>query len=413
MSLSLALPLSAVVQPTPASADPPSPWVGTSPAPPPPPQTSIFNVTSDPVNPSATYAVDLSNPPGSGLGGSGVPAHEWGLQTTANQGATLPVTYTYTGFHAYFEVTVHLTAFVTHTDHTTTPPTTTTTTTSIVNAGPADCCTPPSGGFSFNGTFNFNVAVGDTYGFLFGGSNFDSNSVLNGTLTLNAQPPLPIVAPSTATENLSSTNAADLTSGGVDGALTTQGEARWFKFPVTPGSQVQVDLTNLSQNYDLTMFSDIGATFTELSNILAQPNALATIDAQSGTNAYAPSIYSPSIYSPSIYSPSIYSPSIYSPSIYSPSIYSPSIYSPSIYSPSIYSPSIYSPSIYSPSIYSPSIYSPSTAFLQAYSSAQADSLVGVSANDGNAPESIRTPTWNNSGFFYVRVQGRNEPAFGS
>ncbi|MEO8265760.1 MAG: Ig-like domain repeat protein, partial [Ilumatobacteraceae bacterium] len=74
---------------------------------------------------------------------------------------------------------------------------------------------------------------------------------------------------------------------------------------------------------------------------------------------------------------------------------------------SIYSPSIYSPSIYSPSIYSPSIYSPSDAFLQAFSSAQTRSLLGVSAHENAESESIRTTTWNNTGDFYVRVQGRN------
>ncbi|MDT4961737.1 MAG: hypothetical protein QOF87_1384, partial [Pseudonocardiales bacterium] len=176
-----------------------------------------------------------------------------------------------------------------------------------------------------------------------------------------------------------------------------------YKFPVVPSSQVQVTLGNLAQNYDLTLYDDIGAAFTTLTTT----TDLNTLGAEQSGNAYSPSIYSPSIYSPSIYSPSIYSPSIYSPSIYSPSIYSPSIYSPSIYSPSIYSPSIYSPSIYSPSIYSPSIYSPSDAFLQAFSGAQARSLIGISAQDGTAAESIGAATWNNNGFFYVRVQGRN------
>ncbi len=80
---------------------------------------------------------------------------------------------------------------------------------------------------------------------------------------------------------------------------------------------MQVDLSNLDQNFDLTMFRDIGQAFTTLST----PQDLTKLSAQFAADAYSPSIYSPSIYSPSIYSPSIYSPSIYSPSIYSPSIY--------------------------------------------------------------------------------------------
>ncbi|MEP7047822.1 MAG: Ig-like domain repeat protein, partial [Ilumatobacteraceae bacterium] len=48
-----------------------------------------------------------------------------------------------------------------------------------------------------------------------------------------------------------------------------------------------------------------------------------------------------------------------------------------------------------------------SAFLAAFSSAQTRSLIGVSANENAQPESIRTATWNNTGDFYVRVQGRN------
>ncbi|BEP11707.1 hypothetical protein acdb102_00180 [Acidothermaceae bacterium B102] len=221
--------------------------------------------------------------------------------------------------------------------------------------------------------------------------------------TFNATPAAPYTDPDTVAENTSWPNAALLTTKGANGVLAQAGEARWYKFPVVPSSQVKLDLTQLAQNYDLTMYTDIGAAFTSL----ISTTDLNTLGAEQAGNAYSPSIYSPSIYSPSIYSPSIYSPSIYSPSIYSPSIYSPSIYSPSIYSPSIYSPSIYSPSIYSPSIYSPSIYSPSDAFLQAFSDAQIRSLIGISAQEGTASETISAATWNNTGYFYLRVAGRN------
>ncbi|MDX6256804.1 MAG: large repetitive protein [Frankiales bacterium] len=208
------------------------------------------------------------------------------------------------------------------------------------------------------------------------------------TQTYSAVPVIAYTDPGAVAENTSWPNAALLTTAGTSGALAQAGEARWFKFPVVPSSQVNVDLSQLAQNYDLTLYNDIGAAFSAP----AATTDLNILGAEQSGNAY---------------SPSIYSPSIYSPSIYSPSIYSPSIYSPSIYSPSIYSPSIYSPSIYSPSIYSPSIYSPSDAFLQAFSNAQTRSLIGISALDGTASETISAATWNNSGYFYVRVAGRN------
>src|SRR5882757_7463169 len=254
--------------------------------------------------------------------------HTWTFTTTAASTGTVTLPYDYRGTHEYFHVTVQVDAIVIHNG--------VTTTTSVLRYGPVDCCTSPSAGFAFSGTKDFAVAAGDTYGFRFGGSNFDSNNQLHGTFTV------PITGYTDAgpvAENTSWTTAALLTTAGATGVLTQSGEARWYKFPIVPSSQIQVTLSRLAQNYDLTLYSDIGAAFTTLTST----TDLNTLGAEQSGNAYSPSIYSPSIYSPSIYSPSIYSPSIYSPSIYSPSIYSPSIYSPSIYSPSIYSPSIYSP----------------------------------------------------------------------
>ncbi len=262
------------------------------------------------------------------------------------------------GYHAFFDVHVHLDAFVTHNG--------VTRTTSLVADGPVNCCTPPSGGFGYAGSHTFNIASGDTYGFTFGGFNFDSDPAFYGTLTLVPSVPIPVVPytnPAAVAANTSWTKAAPLTSAGLDGTLTQPGEARWYKFPIQPDSQVQVDLSHLDQNFDLTMFRDIGQAFTTL----ASTQDLTKLSVQFAGNAY----------------------------------------SPSIYSPSIYSPSIYSPSIYSPSIYSPSLYSPSDAFLAAFSGAQTRSLIGISAHDNADPESVRTATWNNTGNFYVRVQGRN------
>jgi hypothetical protein len=309
-------------------------------------------------------------------------ARSWSFTAVASSSGSITLPYDYRGSHAYFDVTVHLEAVVIHDGESTSK--------TLVNDGPVNCCTPPSGGFHYTGTTSLDVQAGDTYGFTFGGNNFDYNNRLQGTLTV---PLAGYTDAAQVAENTSWTTAAPLTSAGVDGVLDAPGQARWYKFPVVPTSQVQVTLSHLAENYDLTMYTDIGAAFTKLTSTAD----LNTLGAEQTGNAF----------SPSIYSPSIYSPSIYSPSIYSPSIYSPSIYSPSIYSPSIYSPSIYSPSIYSPSIYSPSIYSPSDAFLQAFSDAQTRSLIGISAQDGTADESISTATWNNTGNFYVRVQGRN------
>ena len=180
-------------------------------------------------------------------------------------------------------------------------------------------------------------------------------------------------------------------SGSTSGSIDLSGQARWYKVPVTPGGSVQVDLTNLPANYDLSVYSDLAQAASELSSSAGN---LETLAAETPGNAFSPSAYSPSAYSPSAYSPSAYSPSAYSPSAYSPSAYSPSAYSPSAYSPSAYSPSAYSPSAYSP-------------FAQSYEGAQTQSLLGVAANGGTSNEQVNQPVWNNTGFFYIRIVGQN------
>jgi hypothetical protein len=57
---------------------------------------------------------------------------------------------------------------------------------------------------------------------------------------------------------------------------------------------------------------------------------------------------------------------------------------------------------FAPDAFSPDAFSP-----DAFSSAQTRSLIGVSAFEGNASEGILVNTWDNTGYFYLRVRGRN------
>jgi CSLREA domain-containing protein len=184
-----------------------------------------------------------------------------------------------------------------------------------------------------------------------------------------------------------------LATGSYSQLIDKQGQTRWYRFAVAPGSTLTLTLTGLETAYDFTVYKDIQVAYDELLN---------STDSVTDTLNQLGAEFAPDIYSPDIYSPDIYSPDIYSPDIYSPDIYSPDIYSPDIYSPDIYSPDIYSPDIYSPDIYSPDIYSP-----EDYASAQQRALVAVSPYNGTAQHGIAINTWNNAGNYYLRVRGRN------
>lgn len=100
----------------------------------------------------------------------------WTASAVADKAGEYSVLWDYSGFHAYFNVTANLAARSPRgTD-------------SLVDAGPANCCSAPSNGFHYTGTYTFtNVKAGDLLRFTFGGSNGDSDARLFGTLSLTQE----------------------------------------------------------------------------------------------------------------------------------------------------------------------------------------------------------------------------------
>jgi len=143
-----------------AAVPPPAPWTASGPG----TVTVVSNGTTSPAQ--MTYSLRST---------SVYAGQNWTFSTTASSG---PVTlnWNYTGFHAYYQVTAFLRAYVIHNS--------VTTYTGLVSAGPENCCTAPSGGFNYSGSVTLNVQPGDTYGFQFGGRNYDSNDILQGQVTV-------------------------------------------------------------------------------------------------------------------------------------------------------------------------------------------------------------------------------------
>lgn len=142
-----------------ATARAASPWSGSGSG-----STSVTNDGSIGTQSSFTYTVN----PGS--------FGNWRFSTVAGTDGDVVLSYTYSGYHAYYRVSVSLSAFVTHGAATTTHP--------LVAAGPANCCAAPSGGFTYSGTVTLSLQAGDTYGFDMAGSHSDSDRRLLGTLTV-------------------------------------------------------------------------------------------------------------------------------------------------------------------------------------------------------------------------------------
>jgi hypothetical protein len=357
-------------------------------------------------------------PPGGPCCGRG----NWAFQTTATAAGAVAVDWSYTGFHAYFEVTVGLSAFVTSGGVTTTYP--------LVNDGPADCCTPPSGGFAYAGPFTFNVSAGDTYGFVMSGQNGDSDGRLQGTLTVApagyVPPPAPallqayeitggayLIGLAANTPNTPVTLQAYSAPTCTDGVLAGGGIAvgppvtattdasGYFGATVTGvplGDFVAVAITapvatarsacviGTGNNDFWPKALDLGASSTvrdyldtagkarwykvkvtpgqriqvTLSNLPADYDLAVFRDIAAAFAAQLVPANAAELTKLSAeFAPSVFSPSVFSPSVFSPSVFSPDAYSPSVFSPSVFSPSVFSPSVFSPSVFSPSVFSPS------------------------------------------------------
>jgi hypothetical protein len=333
---------------------------------------------------TASAAQMTYNADGSGSG-------TWTFTATATTSGTIKVPYTWQGLHAWFEVTAHMDTVVNGAVQST-----------LVNDGPVDCCTSPSNGFLYGGVATFtNVQVGQTYGFRLTGSNQDSNNFLRGTLTLSTKPYLDSTIGQDNRQWVGATTLADGT--GIDDSLTAAGETRWYRFPVVPGEQATVNLTNLPADDDVALYGDIGAAFDQLSS----STDLSQLAAASAQGAPGSSTQVPDYPAAATDIPTSNVTPKFAPRIYAPRIYAPRIYAPDEYAPRIYAPDIYAPRIYAPDSYDPSL-SGDPGFSEAFSAAQDQTLLAVSSNTGTQSETVSASTGNTDGYFYVRVQGHTD-----
>jgi hypothetical protein len=93
-------------------------------------------------------------------------AGEWTFITSARSRQIVSIAWSYTGFHAWFDVRVKLERFVRRGDGEIARET-------LVKAGIAHGGLEPSGGFTCSGMSSFDVLPGDVYGFRMSGRNVD------------------------------------------------------------------------------------------------------------------------------------------------------------------------------------------------------------------------------------------------
>ncbi|WP_151083239.1 hypothetical protein [Nocardioides cynanchi] len=342
-------------------------------------------------NGSAAAASMTYNADGFGIGSTA--SWTFTSQATTDSAGTIKVPYTWQGLHAWFQVTTRLDMVVNGSVVGT-----------LVSQGPVNCCTSPSNGFVYGGVATFNnVQAGDTYGFKLSGSNADQNNFLRGTFTLSTKP---YIDATIGTDNRQWLGASDFPAGGTSGTLNEPGEARWYRFPVVPGQQVTVNLGNLPADYDLALYGDIGAAFQRLggsSDITSL--AAASAAGAPGSGSQVPDY--PTSVTKIASSTDTLPSTTFAPRVYAPRVYAPRVYAPRVYAPRVYAPRVYAPRVYAPDSFLPDLAS-DPSFAQAFTAAQDQTLLAVSANTSTDSETVSASTGNTDGYFYVRVQGHTD-----
>ncbi len=347
---------------------------------------------------------------------------EWSLYKTATTSGTISLDWSWTGYHAWFQVTAGLTAFVISADASDSE-------TVLIDAGPTSCCAgPPSGGFTYSGTVELAVEPGDTYGFELSGSNADSDGRLQGTFAIGGEASVVSDAPSliqavatggsgvyligraesapSTTITLAVTTATSCTAGLLDSPSAAGGPV---SIATDPEGYFGVAATGV-QPGDLVAVQVTAPTTSDVSNCVASsgdndywPKALAltgstardVIDTTGKSRWYKVSVTPgqqitikltglPADYDLAVfkdigkaftdqlvpqtaddltklsaeYAPSVFSPAVFSPAVFSPAVFSPDAYSPAVFSPAVFSPAVFSPAVFSPAVFSPAVFSP-------------------------------------------------------
>ena len=221
--------------------------------------------------------------------------------------------------------------------------------------------------------------------------------------TSEISPCIPITA-----GNTSWPDAMDLgpTGGTVTGRVMSQGEARWYRVPISPDGQVQASLTGLPADYDLLLFKDLARAYATSS--AATPADLAQLDADlagSGQKV-APTgqRFSPTgqRFSDAAFSPTGQRFSPTGQRFSGDLGFAGSTWTPT---GAVFTGGTWTGQpnrlTFNPGGSSGGV-DPS-----AYSGAQGRSLLDFSVNGGTIPETLADNTWSDTGYYYLRVSGKN------
>src|SRR5437588_7166155 len=178
-------------------------------------------------------------------------------------------------------------------------------------------------------------------------------------------------------------------------------ESRWYRVPILPGQRVTAEIDDPSFNLTLGLYKDIqqvSDSMTAAANQRGGPtlNDLQRFTASIPRDASAPDATAPDATAPDATAPDATAPDATAPDATAPDATAPDATAPDATAPDATAPDATAPDATAPD-----------ATAGTYSAALSSSLIAFSDKPGRSPELVRRHTWDNTGFFYIRVRGHN------
>jgi hypothetical protein len=178
-----------------------------------------------------------------------------------------------------------------------------------------------------------------------------------------------------------SPTTAPQSAGSVSQNISFAGETLWYDFPVQPGEQVTVQLSNPA-DYQALVFSDISQAAVAGTGQSGVPTA----QAESASNNDSAADFSPAYENPAYDNPAYENPAYENPAYDNPAYDNPAYDNPAYENPAYENPAYDNP-----------------AYENSAGDAVVDALLGESSPAGGGTQSVDADTWDATGNFYVEV----------
>jgi pentapeptide MXKDX repeat protein len=210
----------------------------------------------------------------------------------------------------------------------------------------------------------------------------------------------------------------------IDQYIDKLGQSRWYKFQIEPNSEIVVTLTDLAANYDLTIYKDVKAAF--LAFLVPAEDDLVPITAQFAGDAFAGDAFAGDAFAGDAFAGDAFAGDAFAGDAFAGDAFAGDAFAGDAFAGDAFAGDAFAGDAFAGDAFAGDAFAGDAfagdafagdafagdafagdAFAAAFSSAQMQSLIGVSAFEGTTSEGIFVNTWNNTGEFYVRVRGRN------